>query len=412
MSSVDERLMAAGSFTLDLDPATPERIKGLTDRGFCRVIVTPIWVDSDDIAAADLLDLALFAGVYRKHSNDRCRWEGAGLPVLLGDEDGKANTYTTVQNVSARPLYDGSNTSAIRNNVLRPGAGGANGVTVGTIASASSPTKEFNIEPGDSPRDVLDFVCDLYTTSGSNPYEWRITPDGGLDVALRNTLFPTCTTPTTLATRSTDVPGDVPSTIKVIPVDGFGPVEDVEDWSSTVFVTGPTVTLFGTEYTFTGSADISSNPYADLAGDELVMRRVVTSNKSKSNTDNAAIAARKLGRYDDVERHLSISTDMADVRSWLAPGDSMYVWDEEGNVFDLAVQVDVGAVVHPLVSRVAGMNWPVTDGMGVFCYSWNGSSFDMDDLSDFVVFGSGSCRLDVGEPRRQLLGWRPRWRAA
>lgn len=409
MSTVDERLMAAGSFTLDLDPATPESIRALTAYGFGRVVVTPIWVDSGDIATADLLDLALFTGVYRKHSNDRCRWEGAGLPVLLGDEDGKANTHTSTTNVSARPLYDGSNTSAIRNNVLRNGAGGANGITVGTIASAASPTKEFNIEVGDSPRDVLDFVCDLYTTSGSNPYEWKVKPDGGLDVALRNTLFPTCVTPTTIATRSTDVPGDVPSTVKVIPVDGFDPVEDVEDWSSTVYVTGPTVTLFGTEYTYTGSADIGSNPYDDLAGDELIMRRVVTSNKSKSNADNAAIAVRKLGRYDDVERHLSVSTDLADVRAWLAPGDAMYVSDDDGNVFDLAVQVDVGAVVHPLVTRVSGMSWPITDGMGVYSVVGSGT---VVDLSDFVVFGDGPCRLDVGEPRRPLLGWRPRWRAA
>lgn len=404
--------MAAGSFTLDLDRATPEEIKALTTRGFCRVVITPIWVDSNDIAAADLLGIAMYAGAYRKHSNDRTRWEGAGLAVMLGDEDGKANTYTTTNTVGSRPLYDGSNTSAIRNNVLRNGAGGANGITVGTIASSATPAKEFNIEVGDSPRDVLDFVCDLYTTSGSNPYEWKIDPRGRLSVALRHTLFPTTVTPTTLASRSTDIPGDVPTAIRVIPVDGFGPTEDVEDWTSTVFVTGPTVTLFGTEYTFTGSADIATNPYGDLAGDDLIMRRVITSNKSKSNTDNAAIADRALGKYDDVERHLSITTDLADVRSWLAPGDSMYVWDEEGNVFDLATQVDVGTVVHPLVTRVSGMQWPITDGMGVYCYSWNGSSFDMDDLTDFVVFDDGRARLDVGEPRRQLLGRRSRQWAA
>lgn len=410
MSTVDERLMAAGSFTLDLDPGTPERIKGLSDEAFMQVVVTGCRVDADALSVADLLGLARYSGVYRKRSRDRCRWEGAGLAVMLGDEDGKGNTYTGPLTPAARPLYDGgTNTSVIRNNVLRAGGGGVNGLSAGTIPSASTPTKEINIEAGDSPRDVLDFACDVFTTSGSNPYEWRINPDGTLDVNVRNTLFPTTATPTCLATRDTFALGVQSSSVDLLPVTRFEQVDDWEDWSSEVVAVGPTVTVFGSEYTFSGTATIGSNPYDDVAGGELDMRRVVTVNKSTSNSQNASIATRKLGRFDDVDRRPSLSTDLFDPGDVCRPGDSIWLFDADTACYSLSTQVDGGAgLVFPLAVRVQGMSWPIRDGMGVYAVV-GGSSGTATDLSDWVVFDEGDARLDLGEPRRQLSPRLPRW---
>lgn len=412
--SVDERLMAAGTWSMNLDPATPESIKALSANAYSQVVVTPVRVDSSAIAADDLADLALYTGLIRDRSDDRLQWGGPGLPVLLGDEDGKANTHTASSAVAARPLYNGSATSWVRNNVLRAGAGGANGIRVGAIASSATPAKAGNVEVGDSPRDVLDFVCDLFSGSGGNPYEWNINPDGTLDVARRATLFPKTAAPTTIAVSGTPV-RDTPA-LKVVPMSQLEVVDDWEDWSSTVFVTGPTVTLFGTEYTFSGSDDISSNPYNDLDGVDIVMRRVVTSNKSKSNADNEAIAERKMNRFDSVARRLSMSTDMDDVRSWVKPGDSMYVFDEDADLLSLSVQVDAGETVFPLASRVHGMNWPVTAGMGVYHFRpnysvgelWPQSTVVVTDLSEYVVFDEPGVRFDMGEPRRLLVRRNPR----
>lgn len=417
MSRVDEQLMAPGSFTIDLDPATPGHITDLTDQAFMRIVITSIHVDPDAITYTDLLGCARYSGIYRRRSRDRCRWEGAGLAILLGDEDGKANTYTTVAAVGARPLYDGpSNTSWIRNNVLRPSAGGSNGVTAGTIPTAGSPTKAGNTEPGDSPRDVLDFACDLFSTTPANPWEWRINPPGTLDANLRNLLFPTTAAPVTLATRDTDALAAASGDDHILPVTDLDQVDDWEDWTSTVSVIGPTIPLFGTEYTYSGSATIGSNPYQDLDGDELVMRRVVTSNKSKSDADNDTIAARKLNRFSVPHRRPSIRTDIYDVGDVARPGDVIWLFDADTGCYDTVNQVDGGAgLVFPLPVRVPGIDWPIRDGMGVYAVVFvtvgETTTPVVTDLTDYLIPDESDARVDLGEPRRRLIPRRPRWLA-
>lgn len=393
--------MAVGGFDLRMAVNTPERIRKLTDSAFSQVVVTATWVDSSALSTSELLNLARWSGLLRKRSADRTRWEGPGIAALLGDEDGKANTYSAPLSASARPLYDGSNTSAIRTNVLRLSGDGANGITVGTIASSATPTKTFNIEVGDSPRDVLDAVCDIFTTSGTDPYEWRINPDGTLDVAKRATLFPATASPTVLASRRRDAlaVGD-----ELLPVTSWDNVDDWDDWTSTVTVTGPTVTLYGSEYTYSGIDTIGSNPYADLAGADLLMRRVVETNKSNNNATNESIAERVLGRYDDVERRPTLSTDAYDPGKLCPVGDSILVFDLDAGIYDKSSQKDAGSMlVFPRTVRVVGMTWPVRDGMGVYVVDRTSGSAVVTDVSEWVLPETGDARVEVGAPRR-LLG--------
>jgi len=450
VSQVDERLMAAGSFTVDLDPGAPESVKALVDKAFSRVVVTAVRVDSDAMSSASLLSLALYAGVFRRWSQRRCRIEGAGLPVLLGDEDGKGNLNTQISKVSARPLYDGTNTSWIYNNVLRVPGGGANGVTVGTIASNASPTKKGAIDQGDTQRDVLEFVCDVFTTSASNPYEWRVNPDGTLDVAKRNTLFPKTVTPTVIASPEQGA-ATFDSAARWLPVDRFELEADWEDYTTSytvsydaeeydygvTYAVGDTVktNLWTSDYYECATAHTSSafnqppnatywtavdpdatatvsTDFVGLDGSDLVMERVDSLRNPSSASNASAVAARRLGRVDDLHRSLSIASPASDIRSLVAPGDSVYVYDPESGLHDLTVEVDGGAVSHPKVSRVAGVRWSISEGMGVYVHWWDGGSFQVTDLSEFVVFGSGSAQLDVGEPRRSIVSRRPRftWR--
>lgn len=409
MSTVDERLMAPGGFSIEMSETTPDDVLALSDLAFSQVVVTSCHIyDVAGLAQSDLVAVARYVGLLRRRRDSRRVLEGAGLPILLGDEDGKGNTYQHPVTVDPVPLYNGSADSWIYKYVLRPNAGGSNGITVGTIASAASPTKSGNIETGDSQRDVLDFACDHFSTSGSNPYEWSIDTAGRLSVAPRATLFPKAVTPTALATRRTDVFG-TPSTLDLIPVSRFEPDDDWEDWSSEVYATGPTLELFGTPYTFTGSASLASNPFVDLDGDELTMRRVVTINKSKSNAQNAAIATRKLGRFDDVARRLSLSSSAYDVGAACRVGDSVYVEDAAAGYVDLSVQLDLSTPVFPLAVRVQGMVWPVRDGMGVYVRWWDGAAFQVTDVSPWVVWDEGDARLTVGSPRRVLVPRLPRW---
>lgn len=447
MSRVDERLMAAGSFTIDLDPGAPERIKALSDNAFMQVAVTACRVESDAMSVSDLLGVARYSGVFRSRSDDRCRWEGAGLAVMLGDEDGKGNTHAADSSPSKRPLYDGSNTSVIRNLVLRTGTGGANGVTVGTIASSATPTKKLRIDAGMSPREVLDMACDTFTTSGSNPYEWRVNPAGTLDVAKRNTLFPTTTAPTCLATRETDVSGS--DAVRVLPVSRFDQVDDWEDYATTVAVHfTPDDYEFGVSYKVGdtsvatsgiyyrcntahtssganappgskwdavdsyGEANAASVPYDDLAGSDVVFRKFDESRAAKDADDADNVATRKLGRFDDPDRRPTLSSDVFDVGLLCRPGDSIYVYDPDSNAVGLGSQLDTdGGPVFPVMVRVQAVSWPVRAGMGVYAVV-GGSSGSVTDVSDWVVFDEGDARLDVGALRRALIPRRSRWVAA
>jgi len=443
-----ERLMAAGSWTLELQSTTPETVKAITDVGFVQVIVTSVRVDASAMPVASLLAIARYRGVFRRRSEDRLRWEGAGLAVLLGDEDGRGNTYIEDSDPSKRPVYDNANTSWIRNGVLRNGSGGANGITVGTgTASSATPTKAGKIEAGDSPRDVLNMVCDIFSTSGSNPYEWRLNHDGTLDVAARNTLFTTTVTPTTLATRRTNG-FSAGSTQRLLPITRFDNIEDWESYATEVTVAyTPKDFAYGVAYVAndcvlatsgiyyectTGHTSSGANqpPNAsfwqvadeygtatqgailtnDLDGSDLVMRQVSSSRGARTFDDADAVAERKLGRFDDVDRRPSMSTAMYDVGRVCRPGDAVQVYDEASGLVDLTAQVDGGAgLVFPLSVRVQGLDWPVRKGMGVYTYTGTGSP---TDITDSVVFETGDARVDVGAPRHLLLGDRPRFVAA
>lgn len=396
MSEVTEQLMAVGSWRLDLADETPDEVRDLAEKGFARLVVTPVrhrCGASSDISFTDLLAKAIYSGVLRADESSRTRFSGVGLAALLGDEDGKANTWPTGFSVSARPLYNGSATSWVRTNVLRVGSGGANGITVGSISSAASPTRTGAIEAGDSPRDVLTWACRAFTSTGTNPYEWRVTAGGALDVALRNTLWTSGVSPTAIASRSVSADDSV---LDGVPVTDWGDRNDLDDWHSTVYVYGDAGA---------SDQDIASNSYVDLAGDPLLMRRVQQSRNAGSLDADALVgeATRLKERFDDPARFLDIRSDIFDPHDAVTVGDTMWVYDLGAGLVGSTPVPYGGEVVFPLATRVTGMTWPLRDGMGVYLRSWNGSAFELADLSEYIVWGGGDVRFEVGSPRR-LLG--------
>lgn len=435
MSRVTEKLMAAGTFTIDLDPETPEHIKALSNNAFMQIIVTACHVDSEAISVASLIGLARYAGIYRKRSDDRCQWEGAGLAVMLGDEDGKGNTYAEDTTPTARPLYDGANTSVIANNVFR--ATGANGITIGTITSSATPTKKIKIKAGQSPREVLDSACDLFTTSGSNPKEWRINPDGSLDVSVRSTLFPTATTPTCLAAPAANA-GVVSAEVDILPVTKFEQADDWEDYTTELVVTydapdyafgeayvvGDTVVATdGTYYrcklahtssganlppngTYWAAKDpygtaTTATTYLDLAGDDVLFRQVDSSNATLDADTADDVADRRLGRVDDPDRRPGLWSDAFDVGAVCLPGDTIWVFNPDAAIYSLSNRVEgAGGMVFPLASRVRSIEWPIRAGMGVYTVVGGAT---VTDVTEWVVPDERDARVEVGSPRRKLL---------
>jgi len=160
---------APGRFDLQFDDP-PESIKELTARAYAALIVTPAPITHPErIAYSSLLSLASYVGIVRGRGDDRTSITGYGPAILL-----TLARQTVSATVTARPLYDGSNTSWIRNNVLRIGSSENNGLTVGTITSAASPTKTGKTVAGQTPLEVLDAVARMFSV------EWRVNPAGTL----------------------------------------------------------------------------------------------------------------------------------------------------------------------------------------------------------------------------------------
>lgn len=390
---------ALGSWNVALDPTTPRRVLDLLDLdayGFSHFVVTPLHVDTNVLTGTGLLNVARYTGVYRKNNlasrreGEPVELEGAHLAALLGDEEGKGDNFATGTDITTRPFNDGATTSYITAVISR-----ANGLSTGSVLdSAASPTRTGHVNAGDSARQLLDYACSVFSK------EWRVNPNGTLDAAAKATLYPTTTTPT-VAFLPED--GGRDGTITGIEGNVYRLDSDVEDWSSKV-------TIRATSTNALGSASITSNPYVGWTGSALTMQRAGDSNLAYSTNSANNVAATQLGRFDETRRHVRITTSVYDVENFVGPGDGIYVYDPDQELYDPSRQVFYrGQIIFPLILRVEAVRWPIQQGMGVYMRYWNGSTFDFLDLTDWVLWEDRDAELEIGDiyrtlgsPRRRL----------
>ena len=373
---------APGRFGLAFDNP-PEEIRKLTARAFAALIVTPApLARGDDYRYSDLLAMASYVGVVTGRSDDRTKISGYGPAYLLGlaKQDAAAS-------VVARPLYDGSNPSWIRNFVLRLTSSENNGITVGTIASSASPTKTGKVLAGATPLSVLNDVCRRFSV------EWRVNPAGTLDVAAQATLYPTATTPTAIATPkggSRDL-----SIVGLSSVD-FNEQDDWDTYTTTVTCNDDTAG------THSGTSSLGSVPYVNpYTSAAILSRRVVTSTTADTNADCATIAAQQLGRFDQVQRELTMTTDVYTISDSVDAGDYIWAFDPDNDLYDTTNEITYqGRPVWPVKVRVHAVQDACSAEKGYYLYSWNGTAMELCDLTPLVAFEDHSVSLELGEPRR------------
>lgn len=373
---------APGAWDLTLDPHTPEEIKDLSARFNARLIVTPAWVDGRSVGVASLIDIALYSGVLYEREKGRLDWHGHGLPILLGDDHGLGNTWGTSFSVGSRPMYDGSNTSWIRDNVLRVGSGGAGGITVGTIASSAGSPKTGKITAGDTQRKVLGWVCRVYSK------EWRINPDATLDVAAEATLWPSASASDATKVKAVAKGGDHEG----LPAVALEAADDWRDYTTDVTANGQGAT---------GSDSITS-PYVDLDGDPIIKRRVVSASNADTASDCDTIAAQQLGRFDQPNTAVELTTSRHEITGAAQPGDTILAYDPDQDLYDLTKKVAYEGRQLPMIAiRVMGHRQPMREEWGKYLYSWNGAAFELHDLTPYVVAEAGATVLEVGAPKRR-----------
>ena len=431
----DTRLMAPGSFTIDLDRSekgrilAPEHIIEMTASAFAAVLVMPGKITNPaKVPLAQLYADAAYVGIHMGLPDKRGGFNGYGPAALL-----KLARQPKDQKLSKRPLYDGTNTSAIRSNVLRTGLSENNGLVAGPITvanGASTPKKGGKIPAGQEPLETLADVCRRYGK------EWDLVDGNKLEVAEASELF--TLTPTCVATAKAD--GD-DINLKGLVGASFTARKDWDEYATEVAVpfvppdyafedtyeagdtivhvngtyyecilangagTGAGTKIPGNAPSYWTARDpygidtLGSVPYTNpFDGSDIVSRRVVQARNATTYDDACDIAALQLARYDQPTSQVTLDTKTFNLSGKVRAGDNVYAFSREHDLYDTTAQVTWRGRRAPLAAlRVQGVETSVDPDMSVLVV--------VDDVpvdvSRWVGFEERGQRLFLGSPKRR-----------
>ena len=373
--------MAAGSWTVRLSRETPARLLEqitLGKAGFGQLVILPAHLDARQHADADLLGLARYTGLYRSQEGTY-RLSGPGLPVLLGDEEGKADIMETVRSTPNGWLSQWYN--ALIPLSLKPGV---------LTSPGGSYDGTFHLQ---TPKEAFELLNDQFGV------EWRIRPDFSLDVGPTSALYGTV--PRLILLRGagsggrdmSPLPGDATSiqVLQGLVVDEAGWDEDLEDYTTkVVYVTEQEVTTAATP-----EADIPYGRGTD--GAPVILDRLVDAATDDGATPQQ-MAAMQLGRFNKIRRELRVGGGQVDVALLPEVGAPVWLYSPP-TVMDMANPVTFrGRPMWPQVSRLLGVTWPITRGCGVYLRVWRSPQVlpVWHDLTDYVLWEDGDLQLEVG----------------
>lgn len=369
--------MAAGRWDLRLADDTPQRILDELDPatgGYGQLLVLDAPIDPT-VGAATLRSLARWSGIFRRREG--LTLEGAGLAILLGDEDDKGPVLDTAVTRSAGTLSQWLDD-------LLP----ANGIDTGTVTNTgTNVTASFQYV---TVRQAIAAVCDA---AGA---EWRIEPDLTVDAAAPGTLHTSYTTPTAVVTRR--------GSGRRGPVFGIDPVTlavatDVEDYTTKVHyiardtgdgpVTVSTATAVSVPYYYPGG------------GGTLRMERVIDATDA-SSTNAADLAAAQLARFGSADRAVTLTSAEHELPAQVRPGGRLWCYDPALGLVDVANQVVRGGeTLFPVALRVHAITWPFRAGLGVYFVTPESSPVVVD-LSPYYVAEEQTTTLEVGLASRSV----------
>lgn len=369
---IHERHQRVGSFELKLDESCPTSVRAAVVQ-FGSLVVTPTVVDPREVSDADLLAAARFTGVVTAPPTDG-EIAGWGWGWGLGGTDDHAGNAIEDTPVEYTSVSLATALAALLP-VTQP-------VAAGTVTTTGLSTVSGSYAMA-SRWWVLQQLCAL---AGA---EFVIRPDFTVDAAAPSILFPTLTTPTVLLTTDPE-PRDLAGLAGV----ELAKVTVSESWgqyATRVVVAGKSAD--GAQIAV-GGATAGSVPYVDGRGNALVAKRFVNA----PATPDADVATMAQAVLDLSTGRQSIALSArGDVRSVLAPGDGVWVWSLEHGLVDTGNQIHYQAeTVAPVLLRCRGMDWPVTQGMGVYYRAGSGAYLDLtpyveweDSKQTTVVVGAG-----------------------
>lgn len=374
-----EYVMAAGSWSVNLDPGTPRAIRDAIDvrsAGFSQLLILPVHADADSLGDATMLDVARYAGIYRRQSASGLTLSGAGMPVVMGDEEGKGSIMESAISTASGTLAQWHAALTV----------GSSGVTAGTLTAPSGTyTRSFLRVTF---REAWDTICARFGV------EYRVNADLTLDVATVANLYGS-TPAVVILGESAGVQAG--REIGIVGVSGNVDLEvDLEDYTAKViYLTGstPTVTVAGD----------TSTVYRTPAGFGLIMDRIIEASSDDAGTP-ANMAAAQLALYDEPRIEWQVSGSGAYDLGESAPiGSLIWLYDPATGLVDTGNPVTYrGAQIYPSLSRLMGAETPIRAGMGVYLRTMVDATTPVyTDLTPYVLPETGAQRLSLGAPPRK-----------
>jgi hypothetical protein len=380
------------------------------------VVVTPNRIYDAGISRTALLANARYTGMIRSRDREgtSVSFGGPSIFALLGDESGKGPTLLTCQwpasggndladvwsTAAASPAYGLFNTSLP--------LGRVNGLTAGTVWDNFTLTTTFSVNTYNSNLDSMvtrwGVIEELAEEDPSTPYEFRVNADGSVDVGKSGTTTAGFVTVTPKALvwsgpSSTEPDGTavIGGTISVH--------EDADDWISSVRVY---YNYSGNIDPFTSTTTVDrTHSYKDFGGSAALFMAIVLAD-AQAPDSTAAKSGANIALAEQAARY-TVTADCEsrpDLHRYARPGDYVYAYDpdvglDKGFSWNTgAFEAVVGGVtINPAKGRIQSIEWPITEGMGVYLCSntWG----TITDASEWVDFEDGTTRIDLGESIRK-----------
>lgn len=375
--TITQRLMKPGRFHIELTDNYPDSIAAAIGL-FDHVVVTPTPVDVDSNSDAGILAMASYTGVITARPSLRI-FEGADLSLWLGTDQGIGDLLTATGSIITADLPAWIST-------LCPAS-----LTVGTVNNAGATGNLTNWYQFVTRREAIDAVCRYFGA------EWRVNPNGTLDVAIKANLF-----------ASPSASGGIVVTRKAEGLDGalrgldaslLVPGSDVEQYTTAVYAlgqgTGPAV--------LNSVATDMSGTYKDLKNGAVVMARIVSA-PSDPAAVTTNIANSILGQFHQVRRAISLSSNTYTVTRFVKPGDEVYVFDLRAGLTDPANQIEWrGELIAPVKQRVFALTWPLERGCGVYLRK-SGTTPTYLDLTPYIAWENGDVQWEIGSASQLAIG--------
>lgn len=367
---IHEAVMAQGSFDIPFSVQAPFSIWQRCIR-YGHIMVFPQYVDPREFDDVGLKGLARYSGVVleRNISSEGMKISGASIHWHLGDDQGAGPIKEGKTTFSATAMDDVLD-EVLENTGLVPGT-----VTLTDLDTYTS------VHYFETPVDILRTAC---LSSGA---EYRVNPDGTVDLATKAILFNT-ETPSVVISRR--LWGQDPVFNTVQPVTDMDSSELSRDYVERIVVTANNINDVPT---FVAALDrAGAGAFTNFAGDPLI--RTFVGNMGISEPIDVATWAVSNLNQRNFTMTQEITTEHYEVTGGqFNIGDAVYAWDPPAFRDPTNPQYFRGEYIFPLQSRLWQADWPLKQGMGVVYRDIDG---EYTDLTQYIAWEGESAMERTG----------------